>query len=425
MKRNLVQRLGAATVGAMLIGTALTAWSTSNSRNTPARSLATAGAAALAHRDTAKPTGSPIKLALVNVASGYEASLNVEVAPTGKAWTSWVNATGGINGHPVELEILDTKSNPSTSVAEVTQAMSDGTVAFVSADPGDEVTFAPYIAKKNIPVVGAFGYDTPPWGTYPDFFTTFADSPNIVQGHVAAAKAVGAKKMSVVVCSEYAVCSGIDAVLKPLAKASGVQYLGLVKVASDAPNYTAPCLEMISTGTDYIDVSTEADVAQRVITECVKQGYKGWFGVNGATVQASSFATFKNVKIAGYLNGFPWWVHAAPVKQFLSVMKTYAAGFNYYGDPGSTSVWAALQVLAQALRKGTTASRPVTAANVFTGLYALKGDTLDGLLSQPINFTAGQPSPHFSCGWVYRYENGNFTSIPGGLKPTCLTGSSY
>ena len=56
-----------------------------------------------------------------------------------KAWIDTVNASGGINGHPIRFVSFDDKSNPGLSVNDVhTLVQSDHVIAIVDATAEDQ-----------------------------------------------------------------------------------------------------------------------------------------------------------------------------------------------------------------------------------------------------------------------------------------------
>lgn len=49
----------------------------------------------------ASPHGTPINIGDVCSCTGFQASSVAQTTPTAEAWASWVNAHGGLAGHPV------------------------------------------------------------------------------------------------------------------------------------------------------------------------------------------------------------------------------------------------------------------------------------------------------------------------------------
>ncbi len=59
----------------------------------------------------------------------------------------------------------------------------------------------------------------------------------------------------------------------------------------------------------------------------------------------------------------------------------------------------------------------VTNEDVLTGLYALNGETLDGLAPQPITYTKGEPT-HLMCFFQAKLQGTKLVAMNGG-KPSC------
>ncbi len=75
--------------------------------------------------------GSPIVLgAMVNV-SGPIVQGDPEALDVLEAWVASTNDSGGINGHPVELKVEDTRGDPATAVAAAEELVADPSVVGV------------------------------------------------------------------------------------------------------------------------------------------------------------------------------------------------------------------------------------------------------------------------------------------------------
>src|SRR3984957_13684174 len=98
---------------------------------------------------------SVIPVGVVGSYSGTFASSESSGKPAIQAWADTVNAAGGIDGHKVKLYIEDDDANPATSLTEVeTLVQQDHVVAIVGQITTNTDSWAPYIEKQGIPVVG-------------------------------------------------------------------------------------------------------------------------------------------------------------------------------------------------------------------------------------------------------------------------------
>jgi branched-chain amino acid transport system substrate-binding protein len=194
-----------------------------------------------------------------------------------------------------------------------------------------------------------------------------------------------------------------------------VEYTGAILVAQTAPNYTAECLQVIDKGVEFVQLAVSAEAAARIVTDCQRQGYEEWWGASGGSVIPSFYDEVDGLRLAGGVNGFPWWVDSEPVQEFRDAMEEQGVGEETYGTPSATAIWATAELLRQAL-SAVTEDEDVTRATVQEGYGSLQGETLGGLLPQEYSFTPGQPAPPVNCYWLYQFEDGEFS---GGDEPSC------
>jgi branched-chain amino acid transport system substrate-binding protein len=196
----------------------------------------------------------------------------------------------------------------------------------------------------------------------------------------------------------------------------GTTFTGTVQVAAAAPNYTAQCLDLINRSVNFVQLSVSPPVAARVVRDCDTQGYRGYFGASAAAVMPPLYDT-PGLKLAGGLNAFPWWVDDAPVKHYREVMAAQGVDQKAWAQPVATALWATGQLFTKAVSAaGGTPTDQVTRQTVLAAYGKVSNETLDGLLPQPITFTADKPAPPVDCYWLYQYQDGSFQ---GRLQPTC------
>jgi branched-chain amino acid transport system substrate-binding protein len=150
--KSLRVRLGAA--AAILPLVALAACS-SSSKSTSAGSSAASGGSGSATVSAA--TGTPIKIMQIYDETG--AATAPELVDGAKAGVAQVNSTGGINGHPIELEVCKTGNNPNTADDCARQAISDKVAAVVgelTLQKGHEKI----LEAAKIPIIGAVSSGT-------------------------------------------------------------------------------------------------------------------------------------------------------------------------------------------------------------------------------------------------------------------------
>jgi len=269
-----------------------------------------------------------------------------------------------------------------------------------------------------VPVLGGLGYFPKVWGALPNVFGITTQFPTVVNMQVLAAKDVGAKSVGVAACAEVDSCAAAAPVYEAAAAKAGLKYNGLVKIANSASTFTAECLQFINSNTDVIQLSAAGAVGIRLFGDCVQQGYTGYLGATAGTVQPALYNGDPGIKLAGALNSFPWWVDDAPVAQFRTVMEAGGVEPDTYGQPVGTATYASLELFKTALEGDTALPASPTRADILAAYGKVKDETLDGLLPQPMSFTAGQPGPRVSCFWFYKFENEEFD---GSFTPDCDT----
>src|SRR3954467_12040931 len=128
--------------------------SSSGGSTSPGASTSPAGDVGSASA-AAKLTGSPIKIGLMSTLSGPQASSGNQGAVVAPAWAAWINANGGINGHPVQVISEDDGGDPAKAqAAEKKLIDSDNVVAIVA---GSDTLISVYDAdaiSKGVAIVG-------------------------------------------------------------------------------------------------------------------------------------------------------------------------------------------------------------------------------------------------------------------------------
>jgi branched-chain amino acid transport system substrate-binding protein len=335
--------------------------------------------------------------------TGFNSAGAAVSAPVAAAWAKWVNANGGIDGHPVDLIIKDSAGNPVTALGVLKQMVADGVVAVVLQDAGAEAAVGQYLQDQNMPVIGAEGYDTTTWSARPNFFSITTTNPTIQQAYVSGAQAVDGKTISVAYCAEVSSCQQTATVVSQQAAKVGIKYVGSSQVSASAPSDAAVCLSFMQKGAQVIAIGLTSDTTSRVVSDCQQQGFKGSYSVTSGAVIQKDFDATPGAKYVGVINAFPWWADAAPVTQFRDVMAKYAPGVDIRST-FPTSTWATLELFRKAVQGDASGLTP---AKVSADYYALKGETLNGLLPQPMTFTRGEPAPKVTCFWVYSYTGGS------------------
>ena len=365
----------------------------------------------------------PIKIGLVCGCTGPLAAAVVDVPAIYKAWVDSVNATGGINGHKIDLLYQNDDSNPTTSTTIVhTFVETDHVVAIVDASNNDAV-WATYVQQAGVPVVG-MDTSAEPYFLNSDFYPEGQTEDSLFAGIIDAVKQAGATKFALIYCAEAVQCQEGIAPLQAAAKGAGLSVVATEEVSASAPNYTAQCLAAQQAGATVLFTADAQTVDEKVIQDCYTQGYKPKVVIDGE-ILLPSLTTTPAINQATYFTvpNLPYFAKNAAITAMNTALKKYAPGVlkdvNYGELPMET--WVAGKMFQAAATAGHLgANGAPTSAQLIKGLDSLHGATLGGL-APPLTFTAGKPHP-VDCWYYALLKNGKY-STPFGLKPVCSTSS--
>jgi branched-chain amino acid transport system substrate-binding protein len=329
-------------------------------------------------------------------------------------WQAYVNQHGGLNGHPVHVYIEDDGADPSTSVSDVEQEVSqDHVIAFVgNLMPLTVQASVSYLQQQNIPVIGGDASSATWWQSpvlFPQGSSDIGSDQAVFTIKAAAAK--GYTKMGVLYCVEDPTCSnGIQSLIQP----GGGQQAGVTTVYSSSfsitqPDFTAQCLDAKQAGATFIYFAGDGDSLMRMANDCAAQGYKPLY-VGDSLAITAGLASNPNLNglLAGQTN-FPW------MDSFTPAQVTYQQAVKQYdpqlaGSATTAGEWAA-GMLAVAAAKDLTATP--TSAQFFQGLWSIKDNNLGGL-APPLTFNQNAAATPSNCFFLMTLQNGQFVDLQNG-----------
>jgi branched-chain amino acid transport system substrate-binding protein len=364
---------------------------------------------------SAATSGAAVPIGTIGSFSGPQGAALVGAEFATKAWADWVNAHGGLAGHPVKLFVIDDGDDASKALTGVkTLVQTDHVVAIVGEHSDQDQSWASYIEGTGVPVVGGLPQDTP-FGSNPDFYSAGGNNVALSAGTLAVAKKSG-KKFGVLYCAEAPVC----AQLIPLEKAVGVPYgvsLSFSQsILATAPSYTAECEAVKSSGIQSYQIAEAQPIVARVATACKQAGVTATLVGGGGTIDEASLSDPGENGAVGVELDFPFTADSnAATRHFQSAIKQYAPTIGQAMGPSATYAWASAMLLEAAVK--ASGSTDVTAASIKKGLYALPAGTTLGGLTPPLTFTQGKPS-QVTC-WFTDKVSGGKLLLPDGLKTTC------
>jgi branched-chain amino acid transport system substrate-binding protein len=332
------------------------------------------------------------------------------IAPAGKvidAWAKNLNATGGINGHPVQLMTADDASTPGTSVSKA-QQMIDAKVDVIIDETILDSAWADTVSKAGIPVVGG-NFSGAPYYTNPLFFASGQTNDSITYSNVATAKQAGATNIGIVYCAEAPQCQESVDPTKTVGQQLGVPVVYSGSISATAPNYTAQCIAAQQAKVSGLLILASGQIVAKMAADCNRQGYNPIYLTEG-TGYNNSIASSQGLKDNTWspFPILPYYVDQPQVQQMNTVIDKYYPGLRT--DPTAWSVFATqawtggLLLQAGVKASGMTATDTPSSSTIIKGLTSLKGETLSGW-SPPLTFVAGQANP-VKCWFTSHISNG-------------------
>jgi branched-chain amino acid transport system substrate-binding protein len=387
-----------------------------------ATTTAAAGSASTGAATTGggQATGSPIHIGLVCSCSGSFGGPLQAASKTYQAWAKSVNDSGGLNGHPLAIDMQDDKVDPGQSQTIVQKFISDKVDAIVDVSNVDSV-WASAVATAKIPVVGglttAILYDTNPM-----FFPAGGTIRSTAMSDLLVAKDAGATSFGYLYCAESPLCSQLVSVFKANGPKVGIKADFSAGISATQPNYTAECVAAQGAGVNAVLPGSSPAVIARIAEDCSRQSYKPIYIVPSLSF-ASSFATVTGLKDNTWTSygNLPYWQQDPAVNEMNAAVDKYYPGLRNDKDnfaQVAMSLWASGILMAHAVKaSGVTATDDVTSDVVIKGLNSLKADDLGGL-SPPLTFTEGKLHS-VDCWFVGSLKSAALTLENGG-KPQCI-----
>ena len=335
---------------------------------------------------------------------------------TAQVIARYLNDNGGLDGHPVKVIVGDAGGDPARALSLVRDMVENkGAIAifgtlmvFSGYGPRD------YLEQHKIPIIGGDG-TTNVWLQSPMYFTSSANFPGISLGALKGLVDLGKKKIAIVHCVEAEQCKTYHDTAVGKASSLGAQIVYDAQVSLAQPDFTAECVQAQRAGADGFMAGIDGPSIVRLTRSCSQQGYKPQY-------MTASLAVIESVARDPNLDGlvapegvFPHMATDLPAERlFRSTMAKYAPGVEI--SPAVATVWTGGALLQEASKK--LPEGKVSSADFFPGLYAVKNNTLGGLVG-PLSFNAGGTASEVRCVFYIKVAGGHWTA-PDGSKQNCF-----
>jgi branched-chain amino acid transport system substrate-binding protein len=328
------------------------------------------------------------------------------------AWAKSVNDAGGINGRKIELFVEDDQTNVANGLSRVKRLVEqDKVVAIVGEASSNAAPWADYVKNKGIPVVGGNAVE-PAFVSNADFFSVAGNLVSNFYGVTELAKGNG-PNLGHLYCAELPVCNSTSEIIESVGGTLGTKLAYSAGVTSDSSDFTAQCQALKNAGVQSYSIALAATLLQRVAAQCEQQGLAAKLVLtNVADSNSTKVPALEGIEVAD--TTFPFWDRSTPARKAMhDALARYAPQVGTDRFPMNSfmaNAWASGKLFEAAVR--ASGSQEITPDSIKRGLYALNGETLDGL-SVPLTFAEGRPSMH-NCYFSYTIREGRFESLNGG-----------
>ncbi|HLG68050.1 MAG TPA: ABC transporter substrate-binding protein [Acidimicrobiales bacterium] len=362
----------------------------------------------------AKATKSTYVIGEVSTDTGGTTGNTNDYRITTAAWQRYVNAHGGINGHPVKVVEKDDGNDPAKSLSAVESLVQSSHALAIIDSSTQDTAWESYVSQNHVLVIcGSATGNGFPCASQPDYVPAGTTVLSVVWAQTFIPTLLHKTRWGVVYCSELAACAQAVPLNRTYAAQVGVKVVYAQAASSSAPDYTAQCLGAKDAG---VQVLFGYAGSTKIAEDCARQGYRPiWEQSSGTFTAAYRTNPYENGSI-GNIGIFPWFLDVnKATHQFRQALAKYWPNFDQFTQPyNADSTWAALQLF-----KAAAATLPPnpTMSDVWKGVYALpKNFTLGGLIP-PETVTPGKATTN-PCFYIVRIEHERYTA-PYKLRTFC------
>ena len=322
---------------------------------------------------------SEILLGSFGAASGILGAVTGTVPPAIRAWSSYINAKGGLAGHPVRVILADDAGDPARTQAIVRQMVEENHVVAFFAHYSFTVTgVEKYLESKGVPLIGGTGGDTAEDHSKVIYEPLMGADEGGAWGFLLAIAAqTDKKKIAVLYCREVAQCAKKIADMKAKLPYDGMNIVYETQISLAQPDYTAEMIQAQRAGAEVVMTMVDSATLGRLAQSAHRQGYNPLFsGPWNLDIDPTIASVSKE------LDGQFLGPARTPMYQTSPKLADYREAMARYQpkDPLG-GLGAAVFVFGKLLEKiAPTFGNVVTGDQLITALNALHSEKLDGFL---------------------------------------------
>jgi branched-chain amino acid transport system substrate-binding protein len=322
-------------------------------------------------------TKSPIKVMIIAVLSNPAFS-DPEAAVAAKAYVKDANASGGINGHPIDLEVCDSNLNPNQETTCFQKAVTDHVVAVA----GSFLLFGTgmkLLQAAGIPFIGGNGTTLAEF-TNPISFPADSGEIGWYYGEAALLKGAGVTKPAIMYCDTAACDLSVQYAQNEWTQSGGAGTIKKVLTPLAQPQYTAQAAAVATGGTNGVLLASATQAIPKMVTDLRQANFTGPVALIDSFVDSSTVSA-----MGSYANGLLVSGLLDPVTQTSnSGVEAFVKAMNSE-DPSaakdglSEHSWNGFDLFGQVAR---TISGDITAASLLKALQDVTTPITLGLFGQ-------------------------------------------
>jgi branched-chain amino acid transport system substrate-binding protein len=367
--------VAAVLAGATVLAACSSSKSSSSSSQTGAPTTAAGAAtsttaAAAAAFGTPKPaTGTPLKVGFVT--DGKTANIdNSSEVPAAQAAVKYVNQyLGGINGHPITLDICDTQQTPSGGTDCGNQMVSDGVPVVLESVSGQAPSVYKPIAAANIPYVGYSVADAGVLQAKTGAYVLTNGLSTSFAGPAKVAQLAGAKHAAEVVIDVPGATGPAKALDPAFYKNAGGITVDVVAIPPGTADMTPQMQAELTKNPDQVHIIGDVPFCTSAIKALKSLGYNKPVVVIQQCIASGSAASIPGgYKGVVEITSASFDPTAADTKLYVAAMSTWAAGTPPFVNGVTSEGYATVLGFAQAMSGLTSDPTPANIEAAFAAM---------------------------------------------------------
>ena len=358
----------------------------------------------------------PVKVGAIFDLTGATGDVGTPYSEGVKGYVEWLNAQGGVEGHPIELISADYAYKVDVAEQLYTQYVSEGVVAFMGWGTGDTEALRTKIAEDKIPFMSAsYSAALLDMSVAPYNFligTSYSDQAIIAitwaLGDWAAKGNSGAPKIALTHHNSPFGQSPVEDA-KAFAEANGAEFMSL-PMPGGVTDFVAELAQMQTFGADYVIIHTVSSPAAVMLKDAKSQG----FGAQFICLNWCADEILVNLAgdaAEGVMGAIPFAPPSSPVaghkdaEEFLKGQgKTLEAATLHY-----TQGWWTMATMTEGIRRVLKDGKEVTGENIRAALETIQNFST-GDVTTSISFSATSHKGNNALK-LFKVEGGKWTQV--------------